>query len=222
MGEPRRQPQVRDLYEGTRAVRRLERLGLTVELLCGAAARGDDARQQCTIFHPAQSKGHRMWSDTTAALREGCLALTDGWRIDRANNFETVAHAGRALAIAVVGGDEFTGWRGHKDPKVRRKRGPMTTKRVLDNYLGMEPLFPIKSLLGELDEPASWQTWFLMIRATDDALWLELSQPVGLDHAGYVSEWSERILLPRLAVSGGVTPIDDEGEDDEPFTISKK
>lgn len=163
-----------------------------------------------------------MWSDTTAALREGCLGLADGWAIDRVNNFETVTHAGRTLAIAVVGGDEFTGWRGPKEPKVRRKRGPMTTKRVQDNYLGMEPLFGIKHPLDGVEEPDFWQTWFFLIRATDDALWLELSQPIGLDHAGYVSEWSERILLPKLAVSGGVTPIDDDGEDDDPFTISKK
>lgn len=163
-----------------------------------------------------------MWSDTTAALREVCMGLGDGWKIDRTNNFETVAHGGRAIAIAVVGGDEFTGWRGDKDPRVRRKRGPMTTKRVRDNYLGMEALFPIKTLSDV--EPDSWQTWFFLIRATDEALWLELSQPIGLDNAGYVSDWSERIILPSLPVSGGVTPIpdDDDDDDDDPFTISKK
>jgi hypothetical protein len=207
---------------GETAVTRLSQLGLTVELLSGAAGRGDDGRQECTIFHPVQSKGHRMWSDTTAALRGACLGLADGWKIDRTNNFETAAHAGRAIAIAVVGGDEFTGWRGPKDPKVRRKRGPMTTKRVRDNYLGMEPLFPIKASLSDDEQPDSWQTWFFLIRATDEALWLELSQPIGLDNAGYVSDWSERIILPRLPVSGGVTPIPDDGEDDDPFTISKK
>jgi len=224
MAEPRRQPGVCQIYEGSAAVARLRRLGLTVPLLSGAAGRGDDGRQECTIFHPGQSKGHRMWSDTTAALREACLGLVAGWRIDRTNNFETVAHPRRGIAVAVVGGDEFTGWRGDKDPKVRRKRGPITTKRVRDNYLGMEPLFPMKTLLASDESSDSWQTWFFLIRATDEALWLELSHPIGLDNAGYVSAWSERIILPRLPVSGGVTPIPDDGEDEGegPFTIAKK
>jgi len=163
-----------------------------------------------------------MWSDTTAALREACLALAAGWRIDRTNNFETVAQSELAIAIAVVGGDEFTGWRGDKDPKVRRKRGPITTQRVRDNYLGMDPLFPIKASIADDDLPDSWQTWFFLIRATDEALWLELSHPIGLDNSGHVSAWSERIILPSLPVSGGVTPIPDDGEGEDPFTISKK
>lgn len=222
MAEARRQPSGRRIYEGMSAAARLQQLGLTLELLSAAASRGDDGRQECTIFHPVQSKGHRMWSDTTAALREACLGLGAGWRIDRTNNFETVAQPERAIAIAVVGGDEYTGWRGDKDPKVRRKRGPITTQRVRDNYLGMEPLFPIKTSLANDDLPDSWQTWFFLIRATDEALWLELSHPIGLDNSGYVSAWSERIVLPKLPVSGGVTPISDDGEDEDPFTISKK
>ena len=222
MAESRRQPGVRRIYEGTSAAARLQEIGLTVELLSGAASRGDDGRQECTIFHPLQSKGHRMWSDTTAALREACLGLAAGWKIDRTNNFETVAQSERGIAVAVVGGDEYTGWRGDKDPKVRRKRGPITTQRVRDNYLGMEPLFSMKTAPASDDLPDSWQTWFFLIRATDEALWLELSHPIGLDNSGHVSTWSERIILPKLPVSGGVTPIPEDGEGEDPFTISKR
>jgi hypothetical protein len=224
MVEPRRQAHITEIYEGERAVRRLGQLNLRPEMLTSAATRGDQARSQVTPLHPVQSRGHRMWSDTTAALRAACIDDSNDWKVDRTNNFETIVHTRQRLALAVVGGDEFTGWRGHKDPRVRRKRGPITTLRIRDNrYLGMEPLFAI-SMPVDLERRRAVQTWFFLIRATDEALWLELSRPIGLDVAGYVSAWDERIILSPLPITGGVTPIpdDDDDEDDGPIVVSKK
>ncbi|TFV62074.1 UNVERIFIED_ORG: hypothetical protein E4P37_17945 [Bacillus sp. AZ43] len=218
MTQPNLQPPIKQVYTGARASARLRQMGLTVEIFTEAALRGDEGRQQCTALHPLQSRGHRMWSDTTAGLRQGCLGLAEGWAIDRTGNFETVTHVDRGLAIAVAGGDEFTGWVGPQEPRVRRKRGPMTTRRVHDNYLGMEPLFSI----GGATARVGAETWFFLIRATDESLWLELSKPIGHDLSGLVSSWSERIILPELAVSGGVTPIADEDEDGDAFSVTKK
>lgn len=213
------------IHHGAAADQRLRQLGLAADIMLGAARAGDLGRQECTVLHPRQSAGHRMWSDTTAALRGGCMALQAGWRPDRANNFETVVHPDRGIAIAVAGGDEFTGWRGTKDPRVNRKRGPMTIQRVNDNFRGMEPLFALSgpTHVAGAERTTPWTTWFFLIRATPEELWLELSQPIGLDRAGYVSEWTERILLPTLPVQGGVTPLpDDDDDDEEPFTVRRK
>jgi hypothetical protein len=219
MSQPHEQSPARQVFTGPRADERLRQMGLTTHVLTAAALRGDEGRLQCTALHPLQSKGHRMWSDTLAGLRQGCLTLADGWRIDRTGNFETVVHASRGLAIAVAGGDEFTGWVGHKAPRLGRKRGPMTTQRVRDNYLGMEPLFPVATTASS----DTVDTWFFLIRATEDALWMELSKPIGHDHSGFVSSWAERIIVPQLAVSGGVTPIDEVGDDDSgAFSVTKK
>jgi hypothetical protein len=213
----------RKIYSGDDADARLARMGLSVATLHGAAEDGDEGRQQWTLYHPQQSKGHRMWSDTVAGLRRRCIALNAGWRIDRTGNFETVASAGNRMFVAVVGGDEFTGWRGHKAPRVRRKRGPETTRRVeLNMKYGMQPL-PLQGDSSPVPDEADTstagsETWFFLIRATDDWLYMELSRPIGLNGTGYVADWSERILLPQLPITGGVTPIDDDDDDDDDGT----
>ena len=216
------EPVHRVVLGGQPAEQRLRELGLSVPLLHGAVEDGDEGRRQCTPYHPRQAEGQRMWSDTTAGLRRRCLSLNAGFAIDRTDNFETTVHKDKGLAIAVMGGDEFTGYRGGRDPRVRRKRGPVTHKRVTANHLGMEPLFsygPRGDAAGEL---TSWRTWILLVRATDDLLYLELSQPIGFSDSGLVSDWIERILLPPLSISGEVTPIDDDGGDEVPLLVTKK
>ena len=217
------QPARQVIHEGAASERRLHDLGLSVDVLQGAVLDGDEGRQACTPFHPRQAGGQRMWSDTTAGLRARCLRLDAGWSIDRTNNFETTANSGRGIAIAVMGGDEFTGYRGSREPRVKRKRGPVTRERVKVNFRGMEPLFRMDVGGPPSSEPEAWHTWLLLVRATEDWQYLELSEPIGLNDSGQVDEWSERILIPRLAISGGVTPIaDDEDEDDIPFMVVEK
>ncbi|KJK13797.1 hypothetical protein UB45_00585 [Terrabacter sp. 28] len=63
--------------------------------------------------------------------------------------------------------------------------------------------------------------WLLLVRATDDAIYLEMSLPTVVNESGYVTGWGERILLPSIAVTGGVTPIE-EGDEDASFTVVAK
>ncbi|MBU6429035.1 MAG: hypothetical protein KGR26_08500, partial [Cyanobacteria bacterium REEB65] len=58
--------------------------------------------------------------------------------------------------------------------------------------------------------------WFLLIHRTADALWLELSLPVGLDDTGRLAVWKDQVPLGAIALEqefdsgtiGASEPID--------------
>jgi hypothetical protein len=209
---PGRSERRRRISFGAQADQRLAEFGLSQALLRGAVERGDEGRQRsATSFHPRQSAGQAMWGDTVAALRRELRRLQQGWDIGRTKNYDTSFNLGKRMAIAVVGGDEFTGVLGKKDPRVRRKRGPVTESRVKHNFLQtvLEPF--TDEVAVETDEDCD--TWFLLIYADENAIYIELSLPILLDSKGYISEWDERIVLDRLEIVGGVTPLDLDDED---------
>jgi len=207
------------VYEGESAVRRLGELGLTVDLLRESVVEGDEARGACTIYHPTQAGGQRMWSDTTAGLRNRCIHLGTGWEIDRTNNFETTVNRDHFMAIAVMGGDEYTGYRGDKMPRVRRRRGPVTQARIRRNVVVMDPLFKMPGESNDSSEASLPPVWLLLIRAAEDWLYLELSLPTLVNESGYVVGWAERVLLPKIETTGGVTPIEID-DDDDGFSVA--
>ena len=152
--------------------------------------------------------------------------MADGWKMDRTGGMDTVTNLKRLTSIAVVGGDKLTGLDEVQDPRVVRKRGPETKRRVIRNArrLGMEPMdFEVAGVV-EPDEAAENgpETWFLLVRGTDERMWLELSTPVGLGQSGHVDRWRERIILPSFKVSGGVTPIPDDDDGGPAFSVEKK
>ncbi len=143
------------------------------------------------------------------------------WKLDRTNNLETVVNTRLRVAIAVMGGDEFTGHRGAKLPRVRRKRGPATHARVRQNRDWMPRLFEMPGDGDEDLDLSSLPVWLLLVRATDEELYVELSLPTEVNASGYVTGWGERILLPKIPTTGGVTPIE-EGDDDTGFAVVAK
>ena len=208
------------VYEDAQAQMRLRDLQLTVELLGRAVDVGDAGRGACTLFHPRQSPGHRLWSDTVASLRELTILTGPQWEPDRSDGLETVYNNELGFAVAVMGGDQHTGQRG-RTPSVRRKRGPATRDRVVHNASATLPLF---SLPGQRpDDAAPPELWALLLHCDEEAIRCELSRPVGFDEHERVARWAERILLPSVPSTGGVVPISiDEGDDDEPFGITAR
>lgn len=208
------------VYEGEEAEARLRELQLSVDVLGQAIEAGDTARGQCGPFHPAQCRGHRLWGDTIASLRELTINSGFSWSPDSSDRLESTHNTDLDVAVTVMGGDQRTGQRG-RAPRVRRRRGPVTRDRVVHNAFAGSVLF---SLPGDRpDGAAPPELWILLLHCDEEAIRCELSRPVGFDEHGRVARWAERILLPSVPSAGGVDPIGiDDDDDDEPFGVTPR
>lgn len=199
----------RRLYEGLDADRRLAELSLRAEYLRNALARGDELRRQCSPLHPRTYPGQVMWAETVAELRRQLIPSSGDWACGSINNYETVFSSRSEIAIAVVGGDSYTGVRGFEDPSVQRKRGPVTRKRVQRNLVAQATLPFLGPDIKDLADEERASTWFLLVHARSGRLYQELSLPVSMDEDSRVTRWAERILLEPLDRDGAVTPVPD-------------
>ncbi len=223
---PQPQPQRGDtvVVPVDKAAARLAEMGLKPDHLRRAVETGDLGRRRCGPHHPRQSAAQTMWSDTVAGLRAILAALQQDWKDGRTDNLDTAYHTERKIAVAVASGDEFTGRMGSRHPRLRRKRGPATQRRVAQN-LGQLALFsgPTAVEPGPNDD-VHLTTWYLVLFADTNEIRMELSLPVGRDGAGYVGLWDTRILIESLPVSGGVSPVgpDDDGPDEPDVSVGRR
>jgi hypothetical protein len=198
----------------------LKEFGLTVEMLHRSIEVGDNKRGQVNQdVYPLTYRGFVMWAETLAELRRQLLKISDGYEIGRTRNYETIYCVKRNVAIAVVAGDSMVGIRGIREPRLTRKKGTKTTERVRRNaqhIFTQGELFHLPAKKKIPDDEACL-TWFLMVRPTSKEVRLEFSWPLSIDGDGYVGVWQRRILLPPVAISGAIAPVnpdDDELIDD--------
>ena len=162
-----------------------------------------------------------MWAETTRQLRAQLIAQQKGWKPGRSSNYETVVQLDRRMAIAVVGGDGFTGEAGYPDPSTARRRGPVTSERVARNRAG-QLTFSIPGIHEPALSDDECETWFFLMNARNDTLFSELSLPVSMGKNRRISEWAKRVLMPPLPLSGVVTPVAPQDEDGPDVTVKRK
>jgi hypothetical protein len=206
------------------AAARLKDFGMTPEIIYRSIEVGDSARQRVTQErYPRTYPGVTMWAETLSEWRSQMLKRRIGYEIGRTNGYETLYSPDRAVAFTVVAGDSCTGIIGNRDPRLKRPKGIVTTKRVARNRrksirMGVQlALIPAPEKKLAPDEVCD--TWFLIVRPTSSEVRLELSKPVIIDSEKIVSGYDERILFAPVPISGAVEPIDpddlgDDGGDD--------
>jgi hypothetical protein len=202
-----------EVYEGADASRRLAELGLRAEYFGDSLRHGHDKRRGCSPLHPKSFPGITMWAETTLAMRGNCMAAGLHWEPDSADNYETVVDRRNGVAIAVVGGDVNTGVRGFQHPLAARRRGPVTDRRVSDNFRQLALDLP--GLPVEADPGQPLKNYFFLVNARGGHLFSELSLPVAVITRKRVSHWAERILLPPVGVEDPVTPVGYEDEESD-------
>ena len=217
---PERSPQPQRIFiEAEDVERRLAAFGLTPEMLSRSIEAGDLKRRPVMQpVYPAGYAGVTMWAETLAELRRQLLKRRDGYEIGRTGNYETVYSAERRIAFAVNAGDMNTGINGKHEPRLTRPKGAKTTERVARNTRNTQ-LTLIEIPDPELPPDEACETWFLLVRPTKNEIRLELSCPRKIGPDGIVDGWHERIILPPVAISGAIEPVEpddggDEGNDD--------
>lgn len=202
------------IFEGPLAAKRIESMGLRPDYFQRASEAGHRRKLTCDPLHPKTFPGQVTWAETTRAIRLELGGLNRGWTARSTRNYETAFNARARMAIAVVGGDSFTGVRGFRDPKLVRARGPVTKQRV-DHNRSVQLSIPLAGIVEPAENDEEAETWLLVMNARQDQLFLELSLPVAINGCGRVDGWAERILIPPLELPDAVTPtVSAEDADD--------
>ncbi len=205
------------------ATDRLNYLGLNADILLQAVEFGLGYLTECTNHDPPSGRGIITWMKTTRMLRD--LLIPHGWTKENSQNYATTVHPSKGWAIAVSQGDSRTG-NPDMTPATRAEKGPATEKVVSVNQSGF----------ASISADPNWrsperQTWILLLYQDEDAdeVRAELSLPVVMNPEGYITEWSERIMLSspdsRLgadlnpAALGGGSADDDSGDIDIPVEL---
>lgn len=192
----------------------LAALGLTLDQITEARGRAQHDVDECTSLDPPGARGHIRHIRTVRYLREALIP--QGWTPDDSGNVGAVVSPDGSISIVVTSGDAATGQYGQR-PRTKYPKGEVTWRRVRQNvqleFFG-DPLLPLE--IGDSSESAYRQTWVLLQYPAGQVVRAELSCPKGVDDAGRISEWSERIPLPDLPLDTHETWVpgsDDEGDD---------
>jgi hypothetical protein len=189
--------------------RRLERIGLRREQVEQAVLISEYHRDQRTDNDAPGAQGWIAYTWCVRMIREILIPL--GWERSNDQNRATVVSPDGKIAVSVVVGDEGTG-RTEMIPDVQTPKGRATAQAVGQQSLFENLHFNVNEIYGPTDR----QTWFLMRRRTDDAVFVEMSLPASMAD-GHVERWLERIVLGRYPYGSQFSIVEDF--DSEPIEI---
>jgi hypothetical protein len=192
------------VFTGPRAEARAQQLGIAggTDPLVAALRDGASGARATTPMHPLPYKGQRMWGETVASLGTRLLPV---WSHEVYRGVDLVLNRFRGVAIIVTAGDSATGKENYF-PQVRFDRGEAVqgiANGELDQLWGSTPTRP------------EWDVWFLLHFLQGNSLTGELSRPSRIGPGGWVTGWSERIILPDTTF-GGAKPRSRQGDDAPP------
>ena len=188
---------------------KLSELGLTITQLQEAAQANFLAQAFCNRFDANTAPGFKGWNETVKKLSEALDSV--GWkRFDHKNSPRLIDPEER-FEIMFATGDSATGIP-VLTPKTKSNKGSTTRSSVKENIVqGMlfdEDSLPHVIPLKPIDKPVNngKPTWVLLTYVEIDRnsenpqhiVRCELSLPVGMNDAGYVTQWSERIIVPEI------------------------
>jgi|HubBroStandDraft_5_1064220.scaffolds.fasta_scaffold213423_2 hypothetical protein len=172
---------------------RLAALGLTTAdfefVLAGADA---EARMWSDLAPPVMG-GMARWGKTNELLR--IRLLPRGWTCDDPRNLPRTISPGGELAIVAATGDSGTGRPG----LTARNLYPRGIETVRAVGRGAQLAFDYPDL--PLDDADDLALWLLLYNPAGDEVHAELSRPDSISPSGYVTTWTERIMLPPLRLA---------------------
>jgi hypothetical protein len=199
---------------------RLDELGLKESVLKDAVKWGCGFVLDCTLNDPAQLPGILGWGKITRALRDSFVPL--GWKVATHRSQALTVSADKSVAILVAGGDTLTGTASEISPTTRSAKGPATKDAIAENQRSFAEVSPE---FAEL-EPTNTRTWVLLycIDEEADEIRVELSFPRYIADNGYVSTWSERVLLSPIPLEGRTPPDGGEEihEEQEEISVTRR
>lgn len=189
----------------------LEDFGLQTEHLHNAVRDGVHAALQINRYYPVTARGFDLWANTVASLRKQLSDL--GWTLTDERNSPRAVDPEGERSIMVAAGDQNTGR--PDTPRFARRRGEATRASVEANGQGALDLGPLPDdslRLNQLRHRNGTQgqpeTWVLLYcwAPEERRVQLELSLPHGMNEAGQVTSWNQRIRVEDLLLDEELLP----------------
>lgn len=195
---------------------RLAALGMKWEYCERAIRAGEGARREATPTEPPTAPGLRDWIARVGMLRH-TMIIEEGWTPLNHKNMALAVNPSQTLAVGVLAGDAGTGWPAPLKPKSRYPKGQAFANAVagedLTLFSNADAGHP-KVLEPERIE--ALDLWLLLtnrVRQGDTVtIYSELSRPESVSSSGYIVDWLDRVILPRLTFEA---VIEDDGRDDD-------
>lgn len=174
----------------SRALDRLQQLGLTVSVVERVVRRADAEVAMCTELDPPIMEGMTRWGKTSRFLREELIPR--GWTYDNPRNLARTIHPSGEFAIVASTGDELTGLTvpGHL-PSTRYRKGDAMSRAVA---LNEQLAFDFGDGWGRKPDD-TMRTWILLFYVDEHEFRTELSLPSHIQD-GLITRWAERVILP--------------------------
>ena len=186
------------IWEAMEVDIRLQQFGLSEDILHNAIQAGAYARvTNKTANYPKCYAGLSDWAVTVKTLRDELLK--QGWSRDQRNKLEGIISPDRRVVIVVESGDDRTGDRNaDPGPSTKYQKGEGIEEVVERNYFFEFGDPNEKRMNQRIRSGEGFRfTWFLLRASVGDEIRTELSRPLSISN-GYVTEWSERIILTAI------------------------
>lgn len=185
------------IYEKDNAVKKLNDMGLTIELIHRALAKGVKYQSEKPKNVPILEKNLGLWSGTIMALRDELCPL--GWNKDDKFGFNKT-YIPNKLVITVSSGDKNVGTL--SSPQTKNTKGAVSEAAVDVNTAKQLSLLDFHSYDFVENNRYSLENtphWFLLYYFDKHILKSELSLPSYFnENTQKITGWSERILFPAL------------------------
>ncbi|MFK4187756.1 hypothetical protein ACI2L4_27680 [Streptomyces sparsogenes] len=177
---------------------------------------GEASRREATPTEPPTAPGLRDWIARVGMLRY-TMVIEEGWLLLNHMNMALVVDPAQTVAVGVLAGDAGTGWPDPIRPKSRYPKGSAFANAVAGTDLTL--FSNAEAGHPEVLEPSAIESldlWLLLTYRTiqgDKAMvYSELSRPDSVSPSGYIVDWRDRVILPRLTFE---EVIDGDGRDDD-------
>ena len=200
---------------------KLNRMGLSADILQSAVETGELYRSSCTLNDPKSLAGTLAWGRAMRTLREKLIPR--GWeRIDILNS-PMVLNRERGIAIVVSSGDEATG-NAVLVAKTKYKKRRAAEVVIIKNLTQLLlPTFDIEEPTSSNTSGNDFVTWFLLVSRQGEEVFFELSLPNKFVHGQPIESWAERIIFPSFKLQGpSDSKYDDSFEEEINVEISRK
>lgn len=210
------------LVEDLEVVRRCVELGLPKGILLDILDRAAGERARVNPNDPSSTPGNEMRRWMTRFLREDIRLKDLGWVACSHAQLEGVRNDRLKIKLVQMNTDANAG-NPSKSPTSVSDKGPSAERAIKGNEDRRQG-----SMFAEpeasADPIADYDFLYYCVHASDDTLSAELSRPSGLK-AGFVNEYSERIILcqpgEKPGLRGPDTVPEDFAEVEKPSIVRK-
>ncbi|WP_424536914.1 hypothetical protein ACOZ38_45100 [Sphaerisporangium viridialbum] len=209
----------RVIHKEDAAVNRLTQLGLTVGDIHAALGAGQGEARSWSEAAPRVMPGMARWGRINEHLR--IRTGRRNWTYENPGGLPLTINPSGELAIVATTGDPQTGSLTGAAPTTKYAKGATYQKVVEDNE--QLPLFFVDAEVGpKLHDAAEAPraTWILLYHVTVRGIAVELSLPGKITEQGYVSWWTERILIPFYTFEDVSIGDDKQDEDGQSFDVA--